>query len=74
MVQVMLRMCIFCKHFQPLYTIRLYKFNSLATKAAATEFQSIARTFQVPINKCLSRVTQTRTCFAGQAYEIPSKY
>jgi hypothetical protein len=68
MVQVMLCTCIFCKHFQPLYTIRLYRFNSLATEAAATEFQSKCRLITV------SRVSLKRTCFAGQAYEIPSKY
>jgi hypothetical protein len=61
----MLRTCIFCKH---LYIL------SLATEAASTEFQSVSHVH----SKCRlitgSRMSLKRTCFAGQAYEIPSKY
>jgi hypothetical protein len=45
----------------------LYKFNSLATEAAATEFQSMSHVH----SKCRlitgSRVSLKRMCFAGQA-------
>ena len=67
------RTCIFCKHFQPLYTIRCISLTRLPPKPPLRNFNP-----SHVHSKCRlitgSRVSLKRTCFAGQTYEIPSKY
>ena len=69
----MQRTCIFCKHFEPLYTIRCISLTCLPPKPPLRNFNP-----SHVHSKCRlitgSRLSLKRTCFAGQAYEIPSHH